>query len=98
MDMIYLTLNLIFTTIIYLFSVNLYSHLQLRRNVPFRFSILVIRMHCTSLSSSLAYCPFVQFMIIHFKHLYQFYLQSRYAFDWTLENSLLTNPNDDMYH
>jgi hypothetical protein len=33
MKMIYLTLNLIFTTIIYLFSANPYSHLQLRRNV-----------------------------------------------------------------
>jgi len=29
MDMIYLTLNLIFTTIVYLFSVNPYSHLSI---------------------------------------------------------------------
>jgi hypothetical protein len=70
MDMIYLTLNLIFTTIVYLFSVNPYSHLQLRRNIlsldsgnPHALYIVII---------TLAYCPFVQFMIIQFKHLYQF--------------------------
>ncbi len=32
MDMIYLKLNLIFTTIVYLFSVNPYSHIATQRS------------------------------------------------------------------